>query len=121
MSTPSARHHFEWEDAGGVAIIRFTTPVLRDDRIIRTLFDQIDQELVASGRNRIIIDFAGLEAFASYAIGRLVALNDKLPGQGGRLVMCNLTPTVDEIIDIMSLRKRFKICRSERDALETFT
>ncbi len=118
MSAPSP-HYFEWEDAGGVAVVRFTTPVLRDDRIIRALFDQLDQ-LVNGGRNRIVIDFGGLQAFASYAIGRLIALNDKLPGQGGRLALCNLVPLVVEIIDIMNLRKRFHIYGTQREALESF-
>ncbi len=120
MSAPAARHNFEWEDAGGIAVVRFTTNILRDDRIIRELFDQLDEELVATGRNRIVLNFAGVEAFASYAIGRLIALNTKLPGQGGRLALCNLTPVVAEIIDIMALRKRFAIYDNERAALESF-
>jgi anti-anti-sigma factor len=120
VSAPSTHHHFEWEDAGGVAVVRFTTKVLRDDRIIRSLFDQIDEQLVAAGRSRIVMNFGGLEAFASYAIGRLIALNDRLPPQGGLLVLCNLAPLVNEIIDIMKLRKRFRIYDSEREALESF-
>jgi anti-anti-sigma factor len=121
MPPPSRRSDFEWEDAGGVAIVRFTTTTLRDDRIIRALFDQLEQQLVAMGRTKIVVNFAGLEAFASYAIGRLIALNDKLPPLGGRLAMCNLTPMIKEIIDLMNLRKRFTIYASEREALESFT
>jgi anti-anti-sigma factor len=120
MTAPSPQHPFEWEDAGGVAVVRFTTPSLRDDRLIRALFDQLDQQLVEAGRTNIVIDFSGLEAFASYAIGRLIALNDKLPKQGGQLALCNLAPTVAEIIDIMNLRKRFRIYNAQRDALESF-
>jgi anti-anti-sigma factor len=121
VTAPSAKHHFEWEDAGGIAVVRFTTTVLRDDRIIRNLFDQIDEQLVAAGRSRIVMNFGGLEAFASYAIGRLIALNDRLPAQGGRLALCSLAPLVNEIIDIMKLRKRFQIYSTEREALESFT
>jgi anti-anti-sigma factor len=120
VSAPPSKHHFEWEDAGGIVVVRFTTKVLRDDRIIRTLFDQLDEQFVSAGRNRIVIDFGDLEAFASYAIGRLIALNDKLPRQGGRLALCNLAPAVAEIIDIMNLRKRFNIHDTQRDALESF-
>lgn len=120
MSAPPARHHFEWEDANGVAVVRFTTTLLRDDRVIRTLFDQLDAQLVSAGRTKIVLNFHGLEAFASYAIGRLIALNDKLPGLGGRLALCELAPMVGEIIDIMKLRKRFAIYGSEHEALESF-
>ena len=120
MSKPATQHSFEWEDAGGVAVVRFTTSVLRDDRVIRNLFDQLDEQLVAVGQTKIVMNFGGLEAFASYAIGRLIALNDRLPQQGGRLALCNLAPMVAEIIDIMKLRKRFNIYPLERDALESF-
>jgi anti-anti-sigma factor len=120
MSTPSDKHYFEWEDAAGIAVIRFTTPYLRDDRIIRHIFEQIDQ-LLAAGRTKIVLNFGGLEAFASYAIGKLIVLNDKLQGPNGRLVLCNLSPMVGEIIDIMKLRKRFNIYGSEREALESLS
>src|SRR6478672_7273899 len=47
MSAPP-RHDFEWEDAAGVAVVRFTTTKLRDDRLIRALFDQLEQQLVGT-------------------------------------------------------------------------
>lgn len=118
MSAPP-QHFFEWEEANGVAIVRFTTTVLRDDRIIRTLFDQLNQ-LIEAGRTKVVMNFTGLEAFASYAIGRLIALNDSLAKAGGRLALCALAPMVAEIIDLMKLRKRFSIYGSEREALESF-
>jgi anti-sigma B factor antagonist len=118
--TAPPRHFFEWEEANGVAIVRFTTTLLRDDRIIRQLFDQLDRQLVQAGKTKVLMNFAGLEAFASYAIGQMIALNDKLRRLGGRLALCELVPMVDEIIDVMGLRKRFAIYRSEREALESF-
>jgi len=120
MPEPATPQLFEWEDAGGVAIIRFKTPMLRDDRLIRQLFDQVDQ-LVEEGRNKIVMNFTGLEGFASYAIGKLISLNNKLPTLNGKLVMCCLTPIVDEIIDIMALRKKFSIKATEQQALESLT
>ena len=121
MSTdPSSRHLYEWEDAGGVAVVRFTTGVLREERVIRLLFEQV-QQLVDSGRTKIVFNFSGIQAFASYAIGRLIALNSKLAPPDGRFALCDLTPVVEEIIEIMSLRKRFNIYKTEREAIESFT
>lgn len=120
MSGPEKHHLFEWEDAGGIALFRFSTPQLRDDRLIRLLFEQMDQ-LVDSGRTRVVMNFTGLLGFASYAIGKLISLNNKLPARGGRLVLCCLTPVVDEIIDIMSLRNKFNICKTEQEAIESFS
>jgi anti-anti-sigma factor len=119
MSNPAKPHLFEWEDAGGVAVIRFRTPVLRDDRLILHMFDQIDQ-IISTGPNKVIMNFTGLQGFASYAIGKLISLNTKLAAAGGKLILCCLTPIVDEIIDIMALRKKFTIREDEQKALEAF-
>jgi anti-sigma B factor antagonist len=117
MTAPARGPLFEWEDVGGIAVVRFTTPYLRDDRLIRMLFEQIDQ-LVDSGKKKLVMNFTGLEAFASYAIGRLITLNTRMPATGGKLFLCCLTPMVDEIVDIMNLRKRFNITKTEAEALE---
>jgi anti-anti-sigma regulatory factor len=110
---------FEWSDVGGIAVVHFTVKVLRDLSIIRDFFDALDH-IVASGRPRLVINFAGLQVFASYAIGKLITLEDRLTQQGGRLVMSDLTPVIDEIVDIMQLRRRFTIVKTEREALESF-
>jgi anti-anti-sigma factor len=118
MSTSEDRHYMEWHDVGGVAVVRFTTAFLRDERVIRSVFDELD-DLVASGKKKMLIDFTGLEAFASFAIGKLLKLNDRLRAEG-RLALCALTPIIDEILDIMNLRKTFHIYPDERSALESF-
>lgn len=112
-------HTFEWEDGGGIAVVRFTVTVLRDERIIRTTFEKLDS-LVESGWTKIVFNLGGLEAFASYAIGKLVVFNDKVLALKGRLTLCALSPVVAEIVDLMALRKRFQIYTGEREALDSF-
>jgi anti-anti-sigma regulatory factor len=119
MAEPAPRHYFEWEDAAGITVVRFTINVLREERIIRSLYAQLDQ-LIVAGRTRVVMNFAGVAAFASYAIGKLIVLNDKLQPPAGRLVLCELTPAIDEILDLMRLRKQFNVYGSEREALESF-
>ncbi|MGL4554069.1 MAG: STAS domain-containing protein [Gemmataceae bacterium] len=110
---------FETEDTAGVLIVRFNTPYLRDDRLILQLFGQIEQ-MVDAGRDKVVLNFTGMEAFASYAIGKMITLNAKL-APPKRLALCCLTPIVNEIIDIMALRKRFAIYDTERAALEALS
>jgi anti-anti-sigma factor len=120
MSAPPARHHFEWEDAGGVTVVRFTTRVIRDDRIIRAMFEQLDRLVEVAGRRKVVLNFAVIDAFASYAIGKLIVLNKKLQPPDGRLALCQLTPIVEEIVDIMRLRRDFNVYKTEQDAIESF-
>lgn len=117
MTEPASRPLYEWEDAAGIVIVRFNTASLLDDRAIRRLFEHLEQ-MIDGGRSRFILNFTGLEGLASYAIGKLVSLNARLTPPAGRLALCCLTPVVNEIIDIMSLRKRFAIYPTERAAME---
>ena len=119
MTKRESKHLFEWQDAGGVAVVQFRTAVLRDERQIRDLFEQLD-ELLTAGHTKVVMNFAGLEVFASYAIGKLIRFNDRLRPPEGRLALCELTPIVEEIIDIMNLGKRFQIYPTEQSALESF-
>jgi anti-anti-sigma factor len=120
MSTPTPQQYVEWEEAGDISIIRFTMPFLREDRIIRQVFEQMELRM-AQGRTKLVINFSGLQAFASYAIGKLIVLNTRLQGQGGRLALCSLSPMVEEIIDLMTLRKRFPIYATESEAIASFS
>jgi len=113
-------HTFEWEDAGGVAVVRFTVTVLRDERVIRETFEKLGG-LVESGQNKIVFNLGGLQAFASFAIGKLIVFNDKLQPPNGRLALCSLSPSVTEIMDLMRLRKRFNIYKDEAEALQSFS
>jgi len=107
---------YEWEEIGGVAVVRFNTPYLRDEQAIRGFFDPLI-EMAESGREKMIINFSGVESFASYAIGKLMTLNSKL-AQPKVLALCELTPIVEEIIDIMALKKVLRIYPTEREALD---
>jgi anti-sigma B factor antagonist len=120
MPAPQGHHYFEWEDSGGVAVVRFTTRAIRDDRIIRALFEQFERLVDEGGRRKMLLNFNGIEAFASYAIGKLIVLNNKLRPPEGRLALCSLTENVNEIVDIMKLRRQFHIYETEQEALQSF-
>jgi anti-anti-sigma factor len=106
---------FSVDTVGDVTVVAFTNPYVRDDRLIRSLFETIDE--LKPRPTKILFDFTGVEAFAPYAIGKLIALNASCAEQKIRLVLCQLTPIISEIIDIMALRKRFKIYDTRQEAL----
>jgi anti-anti-sigma regulatory factor len=117
---PSAgQQPIEWDDINQVAVIRFTITSLLDDRLIHALFGQIDQLLRETGRGRVLLNFSGVSAFASYAVGKLVSLNRRL-GPPDRLALCCVGKPIIEILDIMSLRRQFHIYGTEQEALDSF-
>ncbi len=104
------------ETVGDVTVVTFTTGVVREDRIIRSIFDRIEA-LLKEGARKMIVNFSGVESFTAYGIGRLLALNAECDAAGKKLVLCCLTPIIDEIVDVMSIRRRFRIVRTRDEAL----
>jgi anti-anti-sigma factor len=109
----------EWEEVGQLTVIRFVVRGVARVQEIIDLFEELDQH-VRQGDRRVLLNFAGVEAFTSYPIGKLLTLDRKLRGLGGRLALCALTPVVSDIIDIMKLRRQLNIYDTEQDALQSF-
>ncbi len=120
MTTPPGRQAIVWDEAGNAAVARFTVQSIRDEQLILRIFDQLNRLADEYARHNLVLDFAGVEAFASLTIGKLVALNTKLRQLGGRLALCNLTPAVAEVINLMGLGRVFAIYPTQQDALQSF-
>ncbi len=119
MNGRQRKHLIELHNLGGITVVYFTTSTLREQSAIIDTFHDLDQ-LIDTGCTRLVINFNGLQGIASYAIGKMIGLNNRLQPPLGRLALCCLTPSIEEIIDIMSLRKLFNIYPSEQAALESF-
>jgi anti-sigma B factor antagonist len=109
----------EWEDASGVTVVRFKTRALRDELQINRAFGQLER-LTDEGRRRLVLDFAPVEVFASLAVGKLVGLNKRLRGRGGRLALCRPTAAIREVLGIMNLARLLNVYDSEPEALASF-
>jgi anti-anti-sigma factor len=120
MTTPPGRQAIVWDEAGNAAVARFTVHSIRDEQFILRTFEELNRLADQYSRHNLILDFGGVEAFASLAIGKLVALNAKLRQLGGRLALCNLTPAVTEVIHIMGLGRVFAVYPTQQDALQSF-
>ncbi len=120
MPALSPQRHFVWDAVGNVTVIRFTIKSIREIEDILNIFQEVNRLIEEDARHNLILDFSGVQDIASYAIGKLVTLLKKIESLNGRLVLCNLTPIVEEILTIMALTKRFHISRTQEDALQTF-
>jgi anti-anti-sigma factor len=116
----SEKYWITWEESQGVTVVRFTTLDFRGESVIPAIFEQIEQLLLDTGHNNLVLDFSGIDYFPSYAIGKLLMLNKRLqPPQDG-LALCCLTDVVEDIFDVLRLRPQFKIYRDEQEAIESF-
>ncbi len=119
MTAAHGSHWLEREDVGDVTLVRLKLARLTDDDA-HSLFKQIYSLVDDMRRRNLVLDLRAVEYLPSMALGKLVMLNRKAQAAGGRLVLCELRPEVDEIMQVTRLSDLFAICQTEEEALESF-
>ena len=108
----------EVDNADGVQVISFRERLLFDDKMVREVSDQVNASLPADGKAiRLVLDFTGVDLISSSLLGKLILLLRRVEGGGGRLLLCELSPTVQSVFKTSNLDKLFKIVRDRPAAL----
>lgn len=55
------------------------------------------------------------------SLGKLVMLNRKVQAGNGRLVLCNLSQTIQHLLDTTHLGDLFPLYATEQEALQSFS
>lgn len=108
------------EDFGRVNVVRLKTTRLQSEEVIQVIFDQILAWVNNFGRNNLVLNLAAAEFLPSMALGKMVMLNRRVKSANGRLALCNLTPLVEQDLDITKLTTIFNIYDTEEEALQSF-
>jgi len=83
--------------------------------------ESASQSLVDCGSSpRIVLNLSELKFASSSFIAGLVSLHKKIRVAGGKLVLCELRPVMQEILDGARLNKLFDITEDEESALQRF-
>jgi anti-anti-sigma factor len=120
MSETGASQLLQREDFGDVTVLRVQVPMLRADETTEDIFEQTYSLVEDAGRSRIVLNFAGVEYFASMALGKLVTLIRKVRSAGGRLVVCKLTRTLEAMLHMTHLADLLLSYEDEQEAVRSF-
>jgi anti-sigma B factor antagonist len=74
-------------------------------------------DLLGEGGARLVIDLAHVNYVSSAGLGQLVRVAAHANSQGVRLLLCNLTPFVQQVLTSTGLDKFFNVASSLDDAL----
>jgi anti-anti-sigma factor len=119
MASTHGSHWLQREDIGAVTVVRFQTPKKMDEDTFREVFEPI-YTLVGLGRTQLVLNLGVVEFLPSMALGKLVMLNRKTQAGGGRLALCQLTPSARETLEVTRLHDLFGIYATEQDAVKSF-
>jgi anti-sigma B factor antagonist len=108
------------EDFGDVTVLRLKVPMLRTDELTEVLFEQAYAVVDAEGRNRLVLNCEGVEYLASAALGKLVTLMRKARAAGGRLALCKVNRTVEQLLQVSRLSDVLLNYEDEQEAIRSF-
>ena len=84
---------------------------------VQELRTRYESHLKGRGRPEIVVDFSGVGFAGSAALGNFVALQRLARQNGGRIVFCNVDPTVSEVFRASKLDSLFEFAADRPAAL----
>jgi anti-sigma B factor antagonist len=76
--------------------------------------------LVAAGRNQIVLNLARVAYIDSSGLGELIAGHVTLNNKGGQIKLLNLTQRLQELMTITKLLTIFEVYQDESRAIDSF-
>ncbi|MDR3632810.1 MAG: STAS domain-containing protein [Isosphaeraceae bacterium] len=109
------------QDVEGITVIRFQDNQLFDERTVREVADQVATALPNDGRPiRVVLDFTNVNLISSSLLSKLILLQRRVDGTGGRLRLCEISPILQQVFRTSNLDRLFAIDRDQRAALSAF-
>ncbi|KAA5542264.1 STAS domain-containing protein [Roseiconus nitratireducens] len=106
--------HLLWFSDPPIAVVTFTSGEVVDE----SSWDQLMHLGTARQPPRLLLNVENISLPSSTALTQLVVLNRKIKEQGGRLVLCNISPNLNELFKIMRVRTRFEIYSDQEAAFK---
>ena len=117
----TATPRIDVHEVDGVKVVRFHDHHLFDERTVRDVADQISACLPNDGSPiRLILDFTDVNLVSSTLLSKLILLQRRVAGSGGKLRLCEMSPIIQQVFRTSNLDRLFSIDRDQRAALETF-
>lgn len=103
MASPHFPGCFEVENRGEVTVVNFMSRSIPDKHAFLLAGEQFFSQGEDIGGGELWLNFSNVEIITSQALGGLIALQKKVEKTGGRLILCNIPPLLEEIIQATRL------------------
>src|SRR6516162_2059461 len=113
MLKPSVQVH----NTDGILIAEFWECLRLDPAPVQDLRRHYEAHLQQGGRPELVVDLSGVGFAGSAALGNFVALQRLVRQKNGRLVFCNVDPTVAEVFRASKLESLFEFAADRAAAL----
>ncbi|MBP89411.1 MAG: anti-anti-sigma factor [Planctomycetaceae bacterium] len=107
-------------EVGDVTVVRFVDRRILDAANIEELGGELFGLVEDQNRQKLLINFTDVEFLSSAALNKLIILDKKVKTNGGKLVLAELLPEINQVFTITRLDQLFKIEPTEKSALDAF-
>jgi anti-anti-sigma factor len=115
MLKPSVQIH----NQDGILVAEFWDCWRLDPAPVQELRSRYEAHIRDKGRPEVVIDLSGVGFAGSAALGNFVALHRSARQNGGRLIFCNVEPTVQEVFRASKLEPLFEFVTDRAAALDS--
>jgi anti-anti-sigma factor len=103
MLKPSVQIH----NVDGIMVAEFWDCLRLDPAPVQEIRKHYEAHVQGRGRPEIVIDLSGVSFAGSAALGNFMALHRLVRQNGGRIVFCEVDPTVSEVFRASKLESLF--------------
>ncbi len=114
---PTHRARLGIEQDGPLAIVTFNDTRILDQITIREIGAEFETLVDEIGMRQLLVDFDGVEALSSSALGALVSLRDRLKNANGRLWLAGLSDDIARLFALTRLDRMFQVYADREAAL----
>jgi anti-anti-sigma factor len=100
-----------------IVVVRFGVSRINDEENIEVLGHELFLLPDQYGFLKIVLNMAGVEYITSSVVGKMITLHRKLHRNRGKMVISNLTPGVQDVLDASRLLSYFTHCEAEAAAI----
>jgi anti-anti-sigma factor len=99
----SKYRHLTSHTEQGILVLTLTDSQIRGDEAAEELRDELLAAVVDAGVDRVVLDLGRVNYVSSVAFRPLLQLHAALKERRGRIVLCNLTESVREVLHLTRL------------------
>lgn len=107
---------FDVEQLGDAVVARFVNERLTDELNVERMGDELFSLTEQFQFKQVIVDMSKVVHMTSSSLGKLITMHRRLHRSQGRMVLCNLTEAVEDVLETSRLIDYFNVSNSIDDA-----
>lgn len=117
MASPDGNLEVEEKEDGDVLILKLTgrLDAVSSPGTEKRVFDHINE-----GSHKLVMDFGGVDYLSSAGMRMLLSTTKKLKTLSGKLVVCNVTTNVMDVLKMSGFDHVLELAPNRRAAMEKF-